>query len=98
MRGFPCSPLESADFEQARDFAVRGCCIPALPIGAVAGAAIFEEAVAAAGFGAMRSFIAESLSLIVGFATWVVCARVAVERSAERVIIGRARRSMRIVP
>ena len=44
LRGFPCKPLLSADFEQASDFAVRGCCVCPCATGDTVGAAAFEVA------------------------------------------------------
>ena len=47
LRGFPCKPLLSADFEQASDFAVRGCCVCPCATGDTGdtvGAAAFEVA------------------------------------------------------
>lgn len=44
LRGFPCKPLLSADFEQASDFAVRGCFVCPCATLDAAGAAGFEVA------------------------------------------------------
>lgn len=59
---------------------------------------LVEESPAAEVFAAARAFIAASLSLMGGFATLGVCATAAVETSADRAVIGRERRSMRIIP
>jgi hypothetical protein len=98
LRALPCSALESADFEQASDFAVRGCCVWAFLAGAAAGAAILDGAAAAEGFAATCAFIAAIRSLSVGFAAWVVCAKAAVDRSAVRAIVVSGNRSMRVIP